>query len=315
MAKPRKEQLHNMNLQLWNFKGANDFSEFAPVGVLSNDVWVCNAASNVSLDSGLVIIRPGDMVLALIDSPGNLTHDNIVAGKWKIIKNITDDEVEWIEGQMYTAPTFSLSGVTSSYLRFGYDSAPAVNVGYSVTKQTEDITGIKIERIVGGVPATIFEDMSSPALTGSVATTVALNQNTTFKLTVYTATRSFDTSVLSSWYYECFQGVYAGTSLNEASLEGLTGYNAAGTSNINKSGTFNCANPSDHWFFAVPEAINPVSPDYLEFLIQNLVTELTTVADVARTIGSGTTPVNYKIYRTPNPGVGSRSYVVTYKNV
>ena len=115
MAKPRKEQLHGANLKLWNFKGTNDFLDFAPTDVLSNDVWFCNADTNVSLDSGLLIIRPGDMVLALIDQPGSLTRANVTAGKWSVIKHFTDDEVNWIEEMMYTGPPATINGQSLRY--------------------------------------------------------------------------------------------------------------------------------------------------------------------------------------------------------
>jgi len=316
MAKPLKTQIHSSNLKVWNFRGENDFTSFYPAEILASDVWLCSAAYT----TGSLTINPGDLVMAMgdfdyISFP--LNQNSVDVGKWKIIRHISQAEKAWIEGQMYTAPELVISGVTSSFLKYGYDTSPAINVGFTVTQHTEVITGIKLERIVsGGVTTIIFEDMSSPALSGNIATTVALNTNTSFKLTVYTATRNFTSTAQSSWLFECFQGVSANTALDEAKLEAiLPSYTADNTASINKSGTFNCAGTTDHWFFAVPEEIHPASPDYLEFKIQDLVTTLNTVADVARRIGAGTTLVNYKIYRTPNPGVGAMSFVVTYKNV
>lgn len=312
MAKPRIEQLHHSNLQLWNFKGKITEATWNPTGILSSDAWLVTV--NKAIND--VNLRIGDLVIALADNPDPLSSTTIASGAWKVVRHLTDAELEWLANQLYVAPTLSLSGVSASYLKYGYDSSPAVTVRYTVEERTEPITRIKLERIVtGGGTTTIFDDDTNPSLTGNVATTVELNATTAFKLTVYTATRSFDTTVTASWYYQCFQGVYAGESLDEAALEGLTSYNVSGTANIGKTGTFNCANSSDHWFYAIPEDIHPIAPDYIEFKIQDMVTLLTVVADVTRTIGSGTTPVNHKVYRTPNPGVGARSYVITYKNV
>lgn len=93
---PRKEQLHSSYLKIWNFKGNETFESFAPTGVKSSDVWFCSSDENVSIDNGLVTIRPMDLVIALVDNPGDLTKENIGLGKWQILRHITDSELEQI---------------------------------------------------------------------------------------------------------------------------------------------------------------------------------------------------------------------------
>ncbi len=88
-----KEQLHGRYLKIWNFRGGDDFSAFNPSKVLAGDNWECTATENIFLDGGNVFLRPGDLVIAQVDNPGALIKSNIDDKSWKILRNLTDDEV------------------------------------------------------------------------------------------------------------------------------------------------------------------------------------------------------------------------------
>jgi len=84
--KTRKEQLHHDRLQAWNYRGLHDFSnDFEVTGILAGDNWVCSNTSGVTVGDQKLYF--GDMVLALIDNPGEISKTNVDAGKWKIFRN------------------------------------------------------------------------------------------------------------------------------------------------------------------------------------------------------------------------------------
>lgn len=97
MAKgsPRKSQFQDTNFKIWNYRGENDFTAFAPTKVLASDSWMSTA--DVSLDDGNLSLNNRDIVMALIDNPGAFTKAAITDGKWKIIRHISDENLSDIE--------------------------------------------------------------------------------------------------------------------------------------------------------------------------------------------------------------------------
>jgi len=92
----RKEQVHSPAYKSWNYRGSDGFSSFNPSRVLAGDNWECNAEEMVWLDNDQVFVRFGDIVIAMVNSPGEFTKANIDAGKWKIFRNLTNDEIQKI---------------------------------------------------------------------------------------------------------------------------------------------------------------------------------------------------------------------------
>ena len=312
MAKPLKTQIHSSNLKVWNFRGSNDFTAFAPAEILASDVWLCSAAyTNATLTINL-----GDLVMAMVDDAGTLNQANVDLGNWKIIRHISQAEKAWIESQMnpYQNPILSVLGSNLRYKKYGYLTDVPVTVSYTVIEKTDTVTRVLFQKIVNGITVTLYDNNTAPALTGSFVSSIANNEPTEFKLTVWYGSTSLSSSRISQWEYDIFEGEFEGTELNETQLEGLSAYATLNTAGIASTKNFVCDTPTKHWFFAVPAEIVPASPGYIKFMVSGLETVLTNTANVIRKIGDGTPDVSYKIYRTPNPGVGSREVVISTVN-
>jgi len=315
MAKPLKTQIHSSNLKVWNFRGENDFTSFYPAEILASDVWLCSAAYT----TGSLTINPGDLVMAMgdfdyISFP--LNQNSVDVGKWKIIRHISQLEKEWIESQMnpYQNPILSVLGSNLRYKKYGYLTDVPVTVSYTVIEKTDTITRVLFQKIVNGSALTLYDNNTAPALTGSFVSSIANNEPTEFKLTVWYGSTSLSSSRISQWEYDIFEGEFEGTELNETQLEGLSAYATLNTAGIAATKNFVCDTPTKHWFFAVPAEIVPADPGYIKFMVGGLETVLTNTANVIRKVGDGTPDLSYKIYRTPNPGVGSREVVSSTVN-
>ncbi len=88
---PRKSQIHEPNFKIWNYRGTNSFINFNPVKILTSDAWLCT--DDILLDNFNLTIRRSDLVVALLDNPGELTANSIQSGKWKIIRHLSDDDI------------------------------------------------------------------------------------------------------------------------------------------------------------------------------------------------------------------------------
>jgi len=152
---PEKEQLHSQFLKIWNFRGSDDFSNFNPQKILSGDNWGCVSEVVVLLDSAKVFLRDGDVVIALVDDPGGLTKVNIDAGKWKIFRHLTNDEVQKV---------IDLFGETLAIKsEFSIDTTPTTGNYNTTTKhltvadfsETPFLTGDNINLWVNGIKYTL----------------------------------------------------------------------------------------------------------------------------------------------------------------
>jgi len=284
---------------------------------LQGDFWIYEVGSGGGSDA----LTEGDWVIAMSDNPDNFNYED--TANWWILKFsavrgvvFTQDEKNWIESQMnpYQNPILSVLGSNLRYKKYGYLTDVPVTVSYTVIEKTDTITRVLFQKIVNGSALTLYDNNTAPALTGSFVSSIANNEPTEFKLTVWYGSTSLSSSRISQWEYDIFEGEFEGTELNETQLEGLSAYATLNTAGIAATKNFVCDTPTKHWFFAVPAEIVPASPGYIKFMVGGLETVLTNTANVIRKIGDGTPDVSYKIYRTPNPGVGSREVVISTVN-
>ena len=85
----RKSQLHGSGLNAWNFRGKPDFTSFDPDMILAGDNWQCNTPGDgvvVNNVAGNVVMYQGDLLIATVDNPGALTHENVNNGNWEIMR-------------------------------------------------------------------------------------------------------------------------------------------------------------------------------------------------------------------------------------
>jgi hypothetical protein len=84
----RKAQQHSVNNQVWNNRGTPDFTDFSPANILSGDLWRCDVADGVVVNeiAGNVTVYAGDLIIAMVDDPGELNFTNLNSGNWEIIR-------------------------------------------------------------------------------------------------------------------------------------------------------------------------------------------------------------------------------------
>lgn len=307
MAKPKKKQLHSSYLKVWNFRGADDFSAFAPSSILSTDAWLCNAAANVVLDGGNLTIRPGDLVVAIDDDPGTLTLANVQAGKWKIIRNITDDELTELANLAYTPPTASLSGGTT--LEKHYSVSPySVSLSWSVTEGSNPITSIELQKRENTGVWTKVKDLTGSG--GSENVDVTIDTDTQFRVMV--SSKSGE-QVYSSTRQVVFQykvGYRVGApdpAIDDAWLK-------AGTLVFDtdefRSFTANAAT-DEHIYYYVPKAY--VSSPYINppyFYVGGFEGGFAVYDSEASYEFGDETTEDYVVYRSTNAGLGSTNVTV-----
>jgi hypothetical protein len=83
LTRIRKRQIHSTDLRAWNHRGMILSDDFSPRKVLGGDIWVCGSSQAVMIND--VALHNGDMVLALMDNPGELTAAALAAKRWKHI--------------------------------------------------------------------------------------------------------------------------------------------------------------------------------------------------------------------------------------
>ncbi len=93
LNKIRKHQLHSDSLKTWNYRGSADFTDFFPENVLTGDNWRCEIYGEENFGGTVVnnihnnvIIYKGDIVVALIDNPNDLTYESLNNNEWEIIR-------------------------------------------------------------------------------------------------------------------------------------------------------------------------------------------------------------------------------------
>lgn len=84
----RKAQQHSANNQVWNNRGIPDFTDFSPANILSGDLWRCDVADGVIVNeiAGNVTVYEGDLIIAMVNDPGELNFTNLNSGNWEIIR-------------------------------------------------------------------------------------------------------------------------------------------------------------------------------------------------------------------------------------
>ena len=305
MAKPRKIQIHSTNLQAWNVREVSDFAAFDPTDVLAGDAWHCNAGGNVSVND--LIIRPQDTVLALIDNPGLLNEANIAAGKWKVLRNLSDEILAWIEQQLYTAPSASLNGGIT--LEKNYALLPyAATFTWSVTAGTNPIIARELWKREGAGAWAKVKDLTGNS--GSETINVAINSDTQLRVQVsgkageniYSPTRE-----VKFQYKTGFRTAAGNAPLNDAFLKAG---NMVFDTDAYRSFTANAA-AGEHIYYYVPKAMvsgGYINPPY--FYVGGFEGGFNIASQTAEyELGDGTT-ADYVVFKSANSGLGSTNVTV-----
>lgn len=305
MAKPRKIQIHSTNLQAWNVREVSDFAAFDPTDVLAGDAWHCNAGGNVSVND--LIIRPQDTVLALIDNPGLLNEANIAAGKWKVLRNLSDEILAWIEQQLYTAPSASLNGGIT--LEKNYALLPyAATFTWSVTAGTNPIIARELWKREGAGAWAKVKDLTGNS--GSETINVAINSDTQVQVRVSSKAGesiSSTTRTVNFQYKTGYRVGASGVTLNDAFLKaGTMGFDT----DAYRSFTANAA-AGEHIYYYVPKALvsgGYINPPY--FYVGGFEGGFNIASQTAAyEFGDGTT-ADYVVYKSTNAGLGSTNVTV-----
>jgi hypothetical protein len=137
-AKPRKIQLQSAHLKVGNFKGVfDDLPAFAQPDALSNDMWLYQGGTATHED---VMLRNGDLVIKTVnDKDTPLTAANLAAGKWKVVRHLTDGEIAWLTTQITTPPPSLKAEV---HLVVDTDGDPGAN--YNTTTKRLEI-GVELQ--------------------------------------------------------------------------------------------------------------------------------------------------------------------------
>lgn len=305
MAKPRKIQLHNANLQVWNSRGLDDFSAFAPSNVLAGDAWLCNASSTVAIDE--LHIRPNDLVVAMIDNPGLLNAANVDNNHWKVIRNVTNEQIEWIEGQLYNAPAASLSG--GATLEKHYSATPySAALTWSVTEGSNPITTKELQKSENGGSWAKVKDLTGT--NGIENVSVNIDTDTQFRVLV---SSKVGENIYSSTRQVLFQykvGYRVGTSAPSIDDAWLKAGTLVFDTDEFRSFTVNAA-IGEHIYYYVPKSyvVSPyISPPY--FYVGGFEGGFAVYDSAASyEFGDGTTE-DYVVYRSTQSGLGNTTVSV-----
>ncbi len=110
----RKAQVHSSKLKAWTYRGMHSFESFSPPNVLAGDNWIC---SSDQIAVGDVVLYLGDMVLALEDTPGTISPENI---NWKIIRNAGTKGGKLIAESIFTIDGGNYNQVTKRMTVFSF---------------------------------------------------------------------------------------------------------------------------------------------------------------------------------------------------
>jgi len=303
MAKPRKIQLHSANLQMWNSRGTSDFSAFSPADVLAGDSWLSSASAVVS---GLQI-RNGDLIIALTDNPAALSQSSVDAGDWKLIRNLTEAEIAWLESQLYNPPSASLSGGTT--LEKNYSETPySASLTWSVTEGTNSITTKELWEKEGAGAWTKVKDLTGTSGTESV--NVTINVDTQFRVLVSSRSGEEIYSTIRTVAFQYKVGYRVGVAsptVNDAWLK-------AGTLvfDSDEFRTFNVnAATDEHIYYYVPKAYvsDPyITPPY--FYVGGFEGGFAVLTSAAGYAFGDETTEDYVVYRSTQSGLGNTTVTV-----
>jgi len=303
MAKPRKIQLHSANLQMWNSRGTSDFSAFSPADVLAGDSWLSSASAVVS---GLQI-RNGDLIIALTDNPAAISQASVDAGDWKLIRNLTDDELTWLEAQLYNPPSASLSGGTT--LEKNYAVSPySASLAWSVTEGSNPITTKQLWKKEGAGSWVKVDDLTGTSGTESVD--VNINVDTQFRVLVSSKSGEEIYSTIRTVAFQYKVGYRVGVAsptVNDAWLK-------AGTLVFDtdefRSFSVNAAT-DEHIYYYVPKAYvsDPyISPPY--FYVGGFEGGFAVLTSSAAYEFGDESIEDYVVYRSTQSGLGNTTVTV-----
>lgn len=305
MAKPKKIQLHSTNFQAWNIRGVINFTAFSPDNILAGDAWHNIAEENVEVND--LTIRPQDTVVAIVDNPGPLNETNLAAGEWKVLRNLSDDTLDWIEQQLYTAPSANLTGGIT--LEKNHSATPyAASFTWSVTAGTNPITTSELQKREGTGSWTKVKDLTGNF--GSETINVAINSDTQVRVMVSSKAGEsiYSPSCFVKFQFKTGYRVGGGEiALNDAFMKD-------GTMNFDTDAycTFTVkAMAGDHIFYYVPKSFvtSPyIKPPY--FLVGGFEGGFNVASETAAYVFGDETTVDYVVYKSTNSGLGSTTVTV-----
>jgi hypothetical protein len=306
-AKPRKIQLQSAHLKVGNFKGAfDDLPAFAQPDALSNDMWLYQG---VTVTHESVMLRNGDLVMKTIDdSETPFTAANIAAGKWKVIRHLTDDEIGWLTSQMYTPPAATLSG--GATLEKNHSALPyAAALSWTTTAGTNAIVTRELHKREGGGAWVKVKDLTGNS--GSETVNVGINTDTQFRVLVSSKSGEAVYSPTREVKFQYRTGYRAG----EASPAIDSAWMKAGTTAFATSPyrTFTVnAGTGQHIYFYVPKSM--VSAPYINppaFYVGGFEGGFAVHQTDARyALGDGA-EVDYVVYRSNQPSLGNTTVTVS----
>lgn len=307
MAKPRKIQLQSAYLKVGNFKGMfSDLAAFSQPDALSNDMWLYTGVTVTLSD---VMLRNNDLVIKTVDDPAtDLTSANLANGKWKIVRHLTDAEINWLAAQLYNPPSASLSGGIS--LEKNYSVSPySTSLSWSVTAGTNPITTCEFQKKEGAGVWTKVKDLTGTSGTETVSVTI--NTDTQFRILVSSKAGEAVYSSIRSVTFQYKTGYRVGA----ADAVADDTWMKAGAMALDSSvyGSFTLSPGSgEHMYYYVPASM--VSSPYLSppyFYVGGFEGGFEVYSTSAvYTLGDGTT-INYVVYRSSQPNLGNTTVTIS----
>lgn len=309
MGKPRMEQLHGPNMQLWNFKGQITSNAWAPTGVISSDAW--HVTANVTIND--VNLRSGDLVISLSDDPDALSQTTISAGSWKVIRHLSDEELQYLSDQLYTPPSASLTGGTT--LEKNYSASPySASLSWTVTAGTNPITTKELQKKESGGSWVYVKDLTGNSGTETVSVTI--NTDTQFRVyvsskdgeAIYSSTRTVEFKYKTGFKIDSSNPSIDSAWLHVSNVTGVSGMSF----DTDAFGTFTAnAGSNQHIFYFVPKSF--VSSPYIRppyFYVAGFEGGFDVhKTDALYTLGDGT-QIEYVVYRSAQPSLGNTTVTV-----
>lgn len=309
MGKPRKIQLQSAHLKVGNFKGVfTDLAAFSQADALSNDMWLYTGSTATE---GGVMLRNNDLVMKTVDDAETpLSSDNLTNGKWKIVRHLTDAEINWLAGQLYVAPSATLTLSGSSTLERNHSALPySTTLSWTTSAGTNAIITREFQRKDGAGAWTKVKDLTGNS--GSESVTIQINTDTQFRVLVSSKAGETIYSTTRSVVFQYKTGYRVGTAsptIDDAWLK--AGTNAFATS-VYRSFTVN-AGAGEHIYYYVPKSM--VSAPYISppaFYVGGFEGGFAVHSTTAAyTLGDGTS-VEYVVYRSNQPSLGNTTVTVS----
>lgn len=308
MAKPRKIQLQSAYLKVGNFKGMfSDLAAFSQPDALSNDMWLYTGVTVTLSD---VMLRNNDLVIKTVDDPAtDLTSTNLDSGKWKIVRHLTDAEINWLAAQLYNPPSASLSGGAALEKNCSINPYSAV-LSWGVTAGTNPITTCEFQKKEGAGVWTKVKDLTGPSGTETVSVTI--NTDTQFRVMVSSKAGEAVYSSIRSVTFQYKTGYRVGAADAVADDTWMKAGTMALDSSVYGSFTLN-PELGEHMYYYVPVSMvsgpNYIDPPY--FYVGGFEGGFAVYSSTAvYTLGDGTT-INYVVYRSNQANLGETTVTVS----